>query len=132
MIAAATAMRLEDMGLDTDEIAMRVACHYRRRVYGDKAVLPGAVPPDAVRGLLTRRQLAVLTLKAYGMRERAIGAELGISAWTVKHHLGAATCLLRARDTTNAVALALWWRLIVIDDERWQASLKDESDTEKG
>ena len=55
---------------------------------------------------LTPRETEVLALLALGLTNRAIAAELSISAHTVKFHVGAVLGKLRARSRAEAVAIA--------------------------
>ena len=61
---------------------------------------------------LSARELTVLTLVAEGMTNHEVGADLGISADTVKTHIARTLDKLNARDRTHAVARALRLGLI--------------------
>lgn len=61
---------------------------------------------------LSARELTVLARVAEGMTNAEIGADLGISADTVKTHLARTLDKLNARDRTQAVARALRLGLI--------------------
>ena len=64
---------------------------------------------------LSRRQRQCLTLAGQGRFDREIGETLGISLATVRNHLVAARRRLKARNTAQAVAVAVQQRLISVD-----------------
>lgn len=64
--------------------------------------------------VLTARQSQVLGLAARGLTMGCIATRLGVTARTVHKHLGAARAKLGALNTTHAVALAVYYRLIQI------------------
>lgn len=68
--------------------------------------------------LLSRRQRQCLTLAGQGERDREIAETLGISLATVRNHLIAARRRLKARNTAQAVAVAVQQKLISVDMER--------------
>lgn len=55
---------------------------------------------------LTPRELDVISLVALGRTNREIGAQLGISHLTVKHHMVMILVRLRLRNRTEATR---WW-----------------------
>lgn len=59
--------------------------------------------PTAAGAELTAREVDVLGLVANGLDNRAIGAQLGISRSTVKHHLEAIYAKLDVHGRTEAV-----------------------------
>lgn len=73
------------------------------------AMLERRYAPTAERPLraLSAREVAVLERVAEGMTNAEVGADLGISADTVKTHLARVLEKLGARDRTHAVARAL-------------------------
>jgi DNA-binding NarL/FixJ family response regulator len=86
---------------------------------GDRRTPPGApgdqLPSDdAPRPVaLTERELEILTLASRGLSGPMIGAELTISALTVKAHFENIRAKLGVNDRTAAVAYALRNGLIV-------------------
>lgn len=56
---------------------------------------------------MTTRQLGCLRLAADGLTNRQIGNRLDVSTWTVKNDLIAVRTILRARNTTHALAIAM-------------------------
>jgi DNA-binding CsgD family transcriptional regulator len=68
-------------------------------------------------GPLTDRQQQVLQLAAGGLHDWEMGDQLGLKAHTVRLHLMAARKKLGARNTTQAVAIALKCSLISVDLE---------------
>lgn len=66
---------------------------------------------------LSPRQTACLRLAARGYAEREIAAELSLAPGTVRNHLQRARRRLGARNTTEAVALALVAGWLAEDDE---------------
>lgn len=66
---------------------------------------------------LTPRQTSVLQLRAHGLSEREIGHLLVIAAGTVQKHLSAARERLGAVDTPHAVALAMHYGFISLDQQ---------------
>jgi DNA-binding NarL/FixJ family response regulator len=66
---------------------------------------PGAATPEAV-GVLTPRELEVLSLIARGRSNREIAAELFLSEPTVKTHVTRILAKLQVRDRVHAVVLA--------------------------
>lgn len=62
---------------------------------------------DALPLSLTDRRREVLNLAANGLSDREIGAKLGISRQTVRHHLQRTREAFGARNTVQAVALAI-------------------------
>jgi LuxR family transcriptional regulator len=64
---------------------------------------------------LSRRQRQCLTLAGQGDRDREIAGALGISLATVRNHLVAARRRLKARNTAQAVAMAVQQNLISVD-----------------
>jgi len=73
---------------------------------GSEAVGPGAPLDDraAFEGILTRRELDVLRLLAAGRSNRDIGAELVLSAGTVKFHVNSILRKLGASNRAQAAA----------------------------
>ena len=63
-------------------------------------------PPPAVPGLLSPRELQVLTLLSEGLSNRDIATRLGISRHTAKFHVNAILDKLGATTRTEAVVLA--------------------------
>jgi DNA-binding CsgD family transcriptional regulator len=63
---------------------------------------------------LSPRQLETLTLIARGATEKEAARRLGISPFTVGHHLAAAREQLGAAHTAHAVALAIKLKLIEV------------------
>jgi DNA-binding NarL/FixJ family response regulator len=71
----------------------------------DAAPLPDGRDDRAVfDGLLTRRELEVLRLLAEGRTNRAIAAELVVSAGTVKFHVNSVLRKLRVANRAEAVS----------------------------
>src|SRR5574337_565586 len=70
---------------------------------GQSAEAAGA---EALRDLLTERQVDVLRLLSQGQPNKVIGGRLGISEGTVKIHLAAIFRALNARNRTEAVMKA--------------------------
>ncbi len=65
-------------------------------------------PPDRDHTLsLSRREIEILTLVSWGMSNGEIGAELGISALTVKSHMGRMFSRTGAKDRAHLVLLAM-------------------------
>ena len=68
-------------------------------------------PPNTVnctvRKYLTAREISVVELIAQGMRNKEIGAQLGIAADTVEAHLRNIFEKLRVHDRTAAVTVAI-------------------------
>jgi DNA-binding CsgD family transcriptional regulator len=58
-------------------------------------------------GALTRRELSVLRLVAYGLGNKEIASELGISTHTVKYHLASLLAKLGVHSRTEAVTIGL-------------------------
>lgn len=56
---------------------------------------------------ITPRQLDVLRLKAHGLSDRQVAAQLWITENTVKHHLKLILMNTGCRNTTQAVVLAV-------------------------
>ena len=67
----------------------------------------GAARPAEAAGLLTERELEVLTLAAAGLSTEAIGERLFLSRHTIKTHFGHAYSKLGVRNRAEAVAAAL-------------------------
>lgn len=63
---------------------------------------------------LTSRQNQVLELAAQGMTTDCIALRLGVTGRTVSKHLAGAREALGAINTTQAVALAVYYKLIEI------------------
>lgn len=70
------------------------------------------LPRDSKSYALTRTQKIVLTYVSEGLSEREIAAALYLSERTVKRHLAAIRSRLGAKNTTHAVVIALWLKLI--------------------
>ena len=60
-----------------------------------------------MRADLSPREVDVVELVSQGKTNIQIGAELGISASTVKHHVDRS---MRKAGVDNRVSLAMWWR----------------------
>jgi DNA-binding NarL/FixJ family response regulator len=75
------------------------------------SVLVGAGAADRLPAL-TKREREILRLLANGMRNEAVGAQLGISPLTVRTHIRHAMDKLEADTRTEAVATALRQALI--------------------
>ena len=60
---------------------------------------------DAQPRALTARQDQIMALVADGCIVKEIARELGISRWTVDHHLENVVCRLHARNRYQAVAM---------------------------
>src|SRR6185369_8624005 len=75
----------------------------------------GPIPPHVARKLadrltqpmLTPRELDVLRLMTKGLRNKEIGAELGISEQTTQGHIKSIFSKLNVHDRTEAVTVAL-------------------------
>ena len=67
--------------------------------------------------VLSKRQREVLALAAQGLAGKEIGASLGCAEHTVRLHLIAVREKLSARNTTHAVALALTYQIISLEDK---------------
>jgi len=67
---------------------------------------------------LSRRQRQCLTLAGQGRRDREIADALGISLATVRNHLVGARRRLKARNTAQAVAVAIQRQLICVEAAR--------------
>jgi DNA-binding NarL/FixJ family response regulator len=63
----------------------------------------------------TPRETEVLTLVAHGQTARQIGKKLGISKRTVDAHMQRATSKLGAANTTQAVAILIANKTIILD-----------------
>ncbi|MDQ0188613.1 response regulator transcription factor [Alicyclobacillus cycloheptanicus] len=61
---------------------------------------------------LTRREQEVLQLVANGLETKDVAERLKLSDYTVTEHVGSAMRKLHARNRTEAVAIALRWRMI--------------------
>ena len=72
--------------------------------------------PLEPRGRITRRQVAILRLAANGNTNRAIARHLGVGEETIKTQLQVAYRKLRAKDRTQAVAVALRVGLLSMAD----------------
>jgi DNA-binding CsgD family transcriptional regulator len=75
-------------------------------------ITPQAASADALRALLTARQLECLQLAAEGCASAEIGRRLGVSARTVDDHLAIACQHLGVRTRIQAVAIAITIGLI--------------------
>jgi DNA-binding CsgD family transcriptional regulator len=75
---------------------------------------PGAVSAIDGEGVLTARELEVLTLLAEGASNKAIAVRLGISVHTAKFHVGSLIDKLDAVGRTDVVAQAMRLGLIHI------------------
>ena len=67
----------------------------------------GRLSSGAVVGVLTRRELDVLSLAAAGRRDAEIAAALFVSCKTVEFHMGNVFDKLGVRSRTQAVAVAI-------------------------
>jgi DNA-binding CsgD family transcriptional regulator len=56
---------------------------------------------------LTERQIAILRLLADGFSTDQIAVEIGISRNTVRYHIRMILTVLKARDRTHAIAIAM-------------------------
>ena len=63
---------------------------------------------------LTARQREVLQLAAEGLSNKGIARRLHLSPATVKNHMAAIIAALGARNRTDAIRIAIKWRLIAI------------------
>lgn len=72
--------------------------------------------PLEPRAHITRRQVDILRLAANGNTNRAIARQLGVGEETVKTQLQTAYRKLRAKDRTQAVAVALRLGLLLPSD----------------
>jgi two-component system NarL family response regulator len=83
----------------------------------------GPIPPHVARKLadrltqpmLTPRELDVLRLMTKGLRNKEIGAELGISEQTTQGHIKSIFSKLNVHDRTEAVTVAIRRGIIHID-----------------
>jgi len=83
----------------------------------------GPIPPHVARKLadrltqaiLTPRELDVLRLMTNGLRNKEIGAELGISEQTTQGHIKSIFSKLNVHDRTEAVTVAIRRGIIHID-----------------
>lgn len=79
---------------------------------GNSYLDPTLVEAAPARGVLTGREVDVLSLLAEGLSHDAIGARLSISSETVRTHVRKAADRLEAKNRTEAVATALRQGLI--------------------
>jgi len=84
-----------------DELLARLRCVLRR-----------SSPPAAAKGVLSRRELEVLTLLAEGLRQPEIAARLVISPKTVGTHIERILGKLDAHSRAQAVAIAYRLQLV--------------------
>lgn len=90
------------------ELALVGAAEDADLVLSERVIPTGAAATLAPPGsALTARELEVLRLVARGLGNKEIGAELGITTHTVKHHLAAVLEKLGAHSRTEAVSLGL-------------------------
>lgn len=93
------------------EILTLLAGGVRGVVVGETDVAPEPTPPareePSVRGELSDREIEVLRRVAEGRSNRQIGAELGLSALTVKSHLARISRKLGTGDRAQLVAIAI-------------------------
>lgn len=82
------------------------------------ALAPGSTgaprQSDGERATLTPREVEVLGMLASGMGNKHIARRLGISAHTVKFHVGSILAKLRAESRTEAVTLGVRQGLIML------------------
>ncbi|MHB1243420.1 MAG: response regulator transcription factor, partial [Gaiellaceae bacterium] len=84
-----------------DELLARLRCVLRR-----------SSPPAPAKGVLSRRELEVLTLLAEGLRQPEIAARLVISPKTVGTHIERILGKLDAHSRAQAVAIAYRLQLV--------------------
>lgn len=93
--------------------------------------VPGLPPPERL-GLLTRREVEVLTLVAHGMTNRAIAEHLFLSDATVRTHVGRVLAKLGLHERSHAVALAYKSGLVRPSDQpparSWRPGRSPEGD----
>ena len=94
----------------------QLARRCRRSSVGLRVSLPApdGFAEDAVRPLLTPRELEILACLGEGLSNKAAARRLGISAHTVKFHLEAVFAKLGATSRTDAVARGLRGGLILL------------------
>lgn len=68
--------------------------------------------PDRSTATLTARELQILHWVREGMTNQEVGAQLGISAWTVKNHVQKILQRLGASNRAHAVSIAIKARLL--------------------
>lgn len=102
MAAGAHGLVLKDSEPSAIRDAVRAVTQGRRFVDA-RARRPGATRPFG----LTPRELDVVELLPRGLTNSGIAGELGISEDTVKTHMKSIRLKLRARDRTEAAAIAL-------------------------
>lgn len=104
VVASAAAAGIYLRSLDGHH-ARTLAAALQRQQHGQPARLRPAAASDDRSGLLTTRELEVVTLVAEGLTNAEIAAELFVSAGTVKNHVAN---IQRKLGTRNRVGIAAW------------------------
>lgn len=91
-----------------------------RTVYADKKYFPRGIAARLadrmMRPDLTSRELEVLKMVSKGLTNKTIGQALGISSFTVKHHVDSIIEKLEVGDRTEAVTISIQKGIIRIEN----------------
>lgn len=101
-------------GVVTADVSLDELAEFLDRPRAEGRRSPSAAPHDPPAGLLSARELEVLTLAAAGLTDTQVAASLYLSTKTVKNHLHRVYDKLGARCRTEAVVIAVRQNLIAL------------------